>query len=88
MGGASNAAEKAKPRSSGRGERSQRHSNPTAAVGEQRAAARPVSASVDPAAGTAAGGGSSHLAAYVLGGVGGLILVLAGGFVWYRRRPP
>jgi hypothetical protein len=53
-----------------------------------RSTAVPVSSPADPAAGTAASEGRSHTVAFVLGGLGALALVLAGGFVWYRRRLP
>ena len=49
-------------------------------------AALPASASVDSAAETPPSGRGSHTVAYVLGGLGGLALALAGGFLWRRRR--
>jgi hypothetical protein len=56
------------------------------ATSQRHASAQPVSAPVDPAAPRP--DGNSHTASYVAGGLAALALVLAGGFLWYRRRLP
>jgi energy-coupling factor transport system substrate-specific component len=56
-------------------------------TGQPHANGQPVSAPVDSAA-TAPSEGGSHTAAYAAGGLAALALVLAGGFLWYRRRLP
>jgi hypothetical protein len=57
-------------------------------AGGERTGAVPLSAPVDPGSAAAPGGGGSHTAAYVLGGLGALALALAAAFLWYRRRLP
>ncbi|MGH2966336.1 MAG: hypothetical protein ACRDMH_13300, partial [Solirubrobacterales bacterium] len=52
-----------------------------------RVSARPVSAPI-PDGDASQGGGGSAPAAYVAGGLAALVMALAAGFLWYRRRLP